>query len=172
MNSNVAGSIWRFFLVVFLQVMVFMRIAPEDNIFYYTSIVIYPIFLFFLPMRVPHTLLILLGFVLGITIDFFYNSLGVHASASVVTAFIRPYLIGAMEPRNGYAINQRPNRYDMGIGWFMTYAGILLFIHLFVYFSVEAFTFVYIGDIILRTLSSFIASMFFVVTYIYILNPK
>jgi hypothetical protein len=152
--------------------MVLKRITPDYGIFVYISVIIYPVFILLLPIRTPHALVILLGFLIGITVDLFYYSYGVHASASVFTAFIRPFILAGLEPRTGYNVNQSPNKNVFGLNWFLIYSGILLFAHLFFYFSVEAFTFVYIGEIFLRSVFSFVVSMFFVIAYQYILDPK
>jgi hypothetical protein len=47
-----------------------------------------------------------------------------------------------------------------------------MLIHLFVYFSVDAFTYYYILDILLRTLSSFVISILFVIMAAYIFKSK
>ena len=172
MNNAVLTNVWRFLLLVLIQVLILKRIAPDYGLFIYMSVIIYPIFIMLLPIRTPHVLAIALGFLLGITIDFFYDSIGVHASATVFIAFVRPYILSALEPRGGYTVNQSPTKKSLGINWFMIYSGILLFLHLFFYFSVEVFTFVYIGEIILRSVFSFFISMFFVIAYQYILDPK
>ena len=172
MNSAVVTNVWRFLLLVLIQVLILKKISPDYGLFIYISVIIYPIFIMLLPIRTPHMLAIGLGFLLGITIDFFYDSIGVHASATVFIAFVRPYILAALEPRGGYNVNQSPTKKTLGINWFMVYSGILLFLHLFFYFSVEAFTFVYLGEIILRSVFSFFISMFFVIAYQYILDPK
>ncbi|MFQ5446434.1 MAG: hypothetical protein ACE5FF_05825 [Saprospiraceae bacterium] len=139
--------------------------------FPYLHIIVFPLFIFLLPLRTPRALVILLGFILGLLIDTFYNSMGVHASAAVFTAFIRPYVLRRIEPRGGYNVNYSPTAARWGIGWFLKYSAILLFLHLFFYFSVEAFTFVYIVDIMLKTIVSFIFSMICVIVYQVIFNP-
>ena len=172
MNSIVIRQGWRILLLVLLQVMIFSRISPDYGIFIYIGVIIYPIFIILLPIKTPHALAVFLGFIVGLVIDYFYNSIGVHASACVFTAFIRPYILDALAPRTGYTVNQSPSKKSMGINWFLIYSSIILFIHLFTYYSVEAFTFVYIGDIFLRTFFSFVVSMFFVVAYQYIFDPE
>jgi len=154
MSSIVLRQGWRILLLVLLQVMIFSRIAPDYGIFIYIGVIIYPIFIILLPVKTPQALAVLLGFVVGLIIDYFYNSMGVHASACVFTAFIRPYILNALAPRTGYTVNQSPTKKAI------------------TYYSVEAFTFVYIGDIFLRTFFSFVVSMFFVIAYQYIFDPE
>jgi hypothetical protein len=124
-----------------------------------------------LPLRTPHSVLVLLGFVIGVVIDAFYNSYGVHASACVFIGFIRPFVLKLIEPKGGYLQNSSPTKRRLGTSWFFIYSSIILFIHLFFYFSVEAFTYYYIGDIILKTVSSFLFSIIIITLYQFIFDP-
>ncbi len=172
MNSTVLANIWRFLGLVLLQVLVLKRFTLGSEDFNYFNIFIYPLFIMLLPLRTPHALLVFLGFVAGLCIDIFYDSPGVHASAGTFTAFIRPFVLSFMEPRGGYNVNHTPTKARFGLSWFLIYAGVLLFLHLFFYFSVEAFTFYYIGDIFLRTVSSFFISMIFIIMYQFLFDPR
>ncbi|MEL6923054.1 MAG: hypothetical protein AAFO94_03325 [Bacteroidota bacterium] len=172
MNNVVLRNASRLLLLILLQAMVLKRLVPDYGLFVYIHIIIYPIFILLLPVKTPQALAVLLGFFLGLLVDIFYDSIGVHASACVFTAFIRPYVLNFMAPRTGYTVNQTPTRSAFGFNWFFGYSSFLLFAHLFFYFSVEAFTFVYIGDIFLRTFFSFVVSMFFVLAWQYIFDPK
>lgn len=172
MNSTISANILRFIGLVILQVLVFKRLSFESESFNYMSVIIYPIFILLLPIRTPHALLVFLAFILGITIDVFYDSIGVHASAAVWTAFIRPYVLKVIAPRGGYNLNFGLTKHRLGLNWFFTYASIMMLAHLAWYFSVEAFTFYYILDIFLRTIFSFIISMVFVIMYQYLLDPR
>jgi len=172
MNSTITANILRFLGLVVLQVLVFKRLSFEWENFNYISIIIYPIFILLLPIRTPHALLVFIAFLLGLTIDIFYDSIGVHASAAVWTAFIRPYVLKAIAPRGGYNLNFGLTKHRLGLNWFFTYSSIMMLAHLAWYFSVNAFTFYYISDILLRTIFSFIISMIFVIMYQYLLDPR
>ena len=171
MNSVIVVNALRFFGLVILQGLVFQDVGAGWESFPYLHIIVFPVFILLLPLRTPRALIILLGFLIGISIDFLYNSMGVHASAAVFTAFIRPYLLKILEPRGGYNVNYSPTAERMGLAWFFRYAAILMFLHLFFYFSVEAFTFVYIVNILAKTFVSFIVSMIFVLIYQLLFNP-
>lgn len=90
---------------------------------------IYAAFLLFLPIDIPVVPLLLLGFVLGLVVDVFYDTVGIHAAASVLLAFLRPYVLLLLIPRDGYDANDSANVHVMGWRWFLTYAFILLFVH-------------------------------------------
>lgn len=169
MNNQWPRNIIRFIVLVLLQVLVFQRI---DFNWEYVSILIYPLFILMLPLQTSRLLLIILGFVLGMTIDLFYQSPGVHASASVFTAYIRPFVLKILEPANGYPANAAPSKFHLGANWFFLYAGILLFTHSFFYFSVEVFTYVYFLEILLKTLVCFVISYLLVVIHQFLINPK
>ncbi|HFA51962.1 MAG TPA: hypothetical protein ENJ95_23340 [Bacteroidetes bacterium] len=172
MNKTVLANVYRFFGFALLQGLVFQHIGLGWEDFPYLYIIVFPVFIFLLPLRMPNSLVMLLAFAIGLLVDIFYDSLGLHASAAVFTAFVRPLVIKIIEPRGGYNVNLSPTAEHLGIQWFFKYAGILLFLHLFFYFSVEAFTFVYIVDILKKTFVSYIVSMIFVVIYQLLFNPS
>lgn len=158
MNKAVVNNAVRFIVSLVLQVFIFKYISLSWGDFDYIHFVIYPIFILLLPLNTPKVFAIFLAFLLGFSVDVFYDSLGVHASAAVLIAYIRPLILRILEPHQGYNIVISPSKFNLGFNWFFTYAAILLFVYLFVYFSVEAFSFVYIFDILLRTIFSFIFS--------------
>jgi len=172
MNNTIISNTIRFVSLVLLQGLVFKNIGVGWESFPYLHIIVFPLFILLLPLRTPKTLVIFLGFLAGITVDFLYDTLGVHASASVFTGFIRTFILKIMEPRGGYNMTYSPTIKMMGIGWFSQYATIMLFAHIFFYHSVEAFTFVYIANILIKTIVSFIASMAFIMIFQLLLNPK
>ncbi len=171
MNNVIVVNVLRFVGLLLLQGLVFKNIGVGWESFPYLHIIVFPVFILLLPLRTPKTLVIFLAFVLGLSVDFLYDTLGVHASAAVFTGFIRSFLLRVFEPRGGYNMTYSPTIARMGLGWFVQYAAILMFAHIFFYFSVEAFTFVYIADILIKTIVSFLASMVFVMIFQLLLNP-
>jgi len=166
------GIILRFIVIVLLQGLIFRRINLGGAQFNYISILIYPLLILLLPMKTSKSVLLLIAFALGAIIDLFYNSPGVHMSAAVLVAFIRPWVLKFLEPRGGYPVNSSPTARDYGLGWFMQYTGILLFLFLFCYFSMEVFTYSRFVEILLKTLSSFAVSFLVILFYITIFNPR
>lgn len=162
----------RFIFIILLQGLILNRIHLGGPHFNYLSILFYPVLIMLLPLKTSKSLLLLIGFALGFVIDLFYESPGVHMSACVFVAFIRPWILKIMEPRGGFPINSNPNAKDFGLVWFMQYSGILLFLFLFFYFSVEVFTYSRFVEILLKTLSSFVVSFLAILLYITIFNPK
>ena len=116
--------------------------------------------------------MVLIGFGVGLLIDASYNSPGVHAAACLVTAIIRPLVLAIYEPREGYNVSHSLTINSYGTIWFLKYAGTLLFIHLFVYFTLEIFTPAYTLEIIGRTVATFIFSLFLMMMYMILAQPK
>ncbi len=169
MNSTLFTNAVRLLVLVLLQGLILRRIAMEWPYFH---IVLYPLFILLLPLRTARPLVILLGFVTGLAVDLFYQTPGLHASATTWTAFLRAFALRYLEPRGGYNVNYSPTAWRMGLGWFLRYSALLMLLHLLFYFSVEAFTFVFLGEILLKTTLSFIFSMLFVFIYITVFNPS
>ena len=71
--------------------------------------------------------------------DAFANTLGMHSIAIVLMAFSRKYLLELIAPRDGYEGNMTPHYKNMGLVWFLIYAGILTLIHHFTLFLAEDF---------------------------------
>mgnify|MGYP001204537858 FL=1 len=100
---------------------------------------LYVVFILALPFETPSWLVLVLGFVLGIAIDCFVSTHGMHASATVVMAFCRNYLLKLIAPRGGYDFNSKPNIQFMGLTWYLLYAFILVLFHHLFLFYVESF---------------------------------
>jgi hypothetical protein len=140
--------------------------------FAFIHILIYPLAFLLLPIKTPSIVSLPLAFIIGLAVDMFYDSPGVHASASVFSAYFRNLVIAFLVPYDGYNVDDTPNIKRMGFAWFVSYISIVLFVHIFFYFSVEAFSFVYFFDIFLNTIFSFIVSFILVVIIQTIFSTK
>ena len=173
MNTSVIRHIIRGILLLLLQVLVLKRIGlGESWIWTYGNIFIYPVIILILPFRLTRHYVILIGFFLGLIIDIFYDTIGVHAFALTATAYARGLILSYMEPRGGYQVNMSPTIYSMGLNWVLTYTFFTMLIHVFLYFSVEIFTFIYIGQILLKTCISLLLSMLVIMGYHLLFNPR
>jgi cell shape-determining protein MreD len=79
----------------------------------------------------------MIGFLLGISIDIFYDSLGLHAFSMVLVAYLRNYWLAVITPQGGYDAGTLPVLEANGIKWFLLYTIPLIFIHHFVLFFWE-----------------------------------
>jgi len=173
MSNVVITNGFRFIMLALIQVFILRNVVATGNTFWGNfQIIIYPVFVMLLPFRTPRALTLILAFALGIFVDMFYNSVGIHASASVFMAYLRFLALGWLEPKGGYNEDYSPTKHRLGLGWFMGYSAILLFGYLIWYFSVEAFTFVYWRDILRKTFGSFVISYIIILAMQFIFNPK
>jgi len=172
MQSLIIPNIRRFLIIFFVQVLVLKRIDISWEDFNYIFLYIYPLFILLLPLKVSRSFQVLLAFLIGLSVDMFYDTPGLHAASLLFTTYIKKYILQFLEPVEGYKMDSTPTIRKYGFNWFMIYSSILLFIHLLVYFSLEAFSFIYFFDVLLKTIFSFIFSQLILIVYVLILNPK
>ncbi len=173
MNSTVFWNIIRFFVLLALQGLFLKRVSDgwvTGSL--YINIFLYPLFIMLLPLQTPRTGVLLLSFLMGISVDLFYDSLGVHAAALTAMGYSRAFFLSLFEPREGYKLNAKPTPGDLGMGWFMRYAASMLGLHLLVYFSVDAFSPIYILGILTRTFFTFVSTMGAILIFVFIFMPK
>ncbi len=172
MSSLFLKNIIRAVVFVLLQGFVLQRIYIGGDSYNYFSLIMYPVVIMLLPIQSSRAALVLIGFTLGLGVDLIYGSLGVHASACLFIAYIRPMVLRYMEPRGGYPIPSSPLARDFGLRWFVQYAALMLVFYLLFYFSVEVFSWNFVGQILIKTISSFVISFLAILAYIMLFNPK
>jgi hypothetical protein len=109
----------------------------------------------------------------GLSIDTFMDTGGMHALATLTIAYLRTNVLSALLPKSldEYA-NQSPNVKNMGWMPFLTYALFLMAIHHFIYFTVEHWSFVNYGYVLLKILASTVTSMLFVIAYLLLFTKQ
>lgn len=120
----------------------------------------------------PRWAILLASFFIGIGVDMFYDSPGVHASAAVFAAFLRKPVLKFLEPQGGYNINEIPSLHYFDPSWVIIYSTIISGGYYVWYFSMEAFSFVFFFDILLNTIFTFIISIIIILLYQFIVRPK
>lgn len=147
-----------FISLVFFQVLILNQVQFSG----YANPYIYVLFILLLPLSTPPYLMMLLAFLIGLVVDIFSNSLGLHAASSVLIAFIRPVVIRLIsdreEDRSDY-----PGLFQNSFGWFISYVGILVVIHHFALFYLEVFSFLGFFKTLFRVIISSVFSIFVIV---------
>ena len=161
----------RFLFITLFQVLILQRISLEWAAFPYLNIFLYPALLFLLPLNTKRPAQFFIAICLGLIIDMFYDSPGVHAGACVFTIYLRPHVLRMIEPKGGY-LNNSHALSNMGPLWLMRYCSILLPPHLLVYFLLEAFSFAGFGSTLLKIVVSYGLSMFFIGIFIAVFQRK
>jgi len=129
---------------------------------------IYILFVMLLPLKTPKYLLLPLAFLLGLTIDMFSNSLGIHAAATTFIAYLRPTLVGIISSREEEK-NDYPGLKQNGFLWFLLYAATMVFFHHLILFFLEIFSFSGFFHTVLKTLKSSVFSVFVIILSQYII---
>ena len=134
MNSASIKLIAQSLLLLAIQVLLFRNIALFDVAFCFVYISI----ILLLPIETDRIAVLLIAFIVGLTVDIFYNSFGIHASSAVLIGFIRVHWTNIITPQGGYDANSSPNLNNMGALWFATYILPLIFVHHFTLFFTES----------------------------------
>ena len=123
---------------------------------------IYILFIVLLPLSTPRYILLILSFFIGLVVDVFLNSLGVHAAASVLIAYLRPYIIRVISNREDDR-SDYPGLYQNTFGWFVLYVTIMVLLHHLLLFYLEVFSFSRFFVTLGRALISSLFSIFIIV---------
>lgn len=156
MNSKtILINLFRWFVLLAVQIL-FLRNLEFYNL---STPFIYILFILVLPFGIPNLLLYLLAFGTGLTVDAFYDTLGVHTTACVVLAFVRISFINISLNRDSVD-EPEPSLGNMGFKWFSIYLTLCLFSHHLFVFFLEAYKFTDITYTLGRCMLSVLLSMF------------
>ncbi len=158
MINRIPRNIWRFILLILLQVFIFNNIEYSNWIVPY----IYVLFILLLPFETPKWAMLVSAFFLGLLIDIFSETLGMHAAACVFMAYMRPFALSVFSPREGYEAGSFPRIHYYGFYWFVKYSAVLIFAHHLFLFSVEIFRVSEILVIFFRTIVSSLFTLIFI----------
>ena len=158
MNRDNIISIFQFFLLLFIQSFLINQI----NLFGFINPTLYLLFLIVYRLDANPTLLIILGFALGLLLDLLTQGAGGHTIASLTIAFLRPFII-----RFSFGVN-----YDVPMGMIkgslltqrLLYLSLIIFVHHLVLFIIIYFSFENILSILKNTL--FTSFFTFILVYI------
>lgn len=130
-------NIIRFLVLVAMQVFLF------KNIGYYnlSSPFPYILFILLLPTGIPNFMLFVIAFLTGLTVDAFYDSLGVNAAACIALAAFRIFFMKITIDSNETDSFVTPSLGEMNFKWFLSYSFFGTLIHHFILIFLEVFTF-------------------------------
>lgn len=167
MNRNVVHII-RFVALVLLQVLVINHIRLGGYVHPY----VYMIFILLLPINIPNWQLLLLGFGLGLSVDLFTGTPGLHAGATTLMAFCRPAILRLVSGHQKLENVVEPNLGQQGGAWFLRYTFCMVMVHHFALFFLESFSFNLILQVLLRILISAPASVFLIMIILYLFQRE
>ena len=166
MNSTLFVNIFRFILLLAVQIVIFNTM----NLLGYISPFPYMLFIILYPVNGNKSGLLLASFMLGLIMDMFSNSGGIHTAACIVLAYYRPYLFklsfGLSYEYQTVKLNDvlTPERFS-----FILFSVV---IHHFVLFLLEASQFAFFWDMLLRTILSSVFTIILCIIIIYLIKPN
>ena len=158
MNSDNLISIFQFFLLLLLQAFLLNNI----NFFGFINPNIYLLYIIVYRLDGNPTLIIILGFIMGILLDLLSQGSGGHTIATLTIAFIRPFII-----RFSFGVN-----YDVPMGMIkgsllnqrLLYLSMMVVIHHLILYSVIFSSFENTVNILKNTL--FTSFFTFILVYV------
>lgn len=148
-----------FLLLLLAQVLVFNNIRFGG----YANPYVYLLFVLLLPIDVSGWTLLFSAFFVGLTIDVFQDSLGMHTAATVFMAFCRPTVIRLISVKSDFEPGTMPGIATQGLTWVATYTLLLVLLHHVPLFFLEIFRFTEFWKTLSRILLSTALSSAFVV---------
>lgn len=172
MNNLLILNTVRFFLFLGLQVLILQQMIFGPILGEYLKGFIYPLFLLLLPFRTSIEILMLVGFAMGIAVDSMYDTIGVHASASVGLMALRGYILKRLQPKGGYNLNKGLTPANYSLNWFLSYLAISYAVFTLWVSVLETFQIWKVGSILLRAIFMLPISIFFIFIIMLIFKPK
>lgn len=135
------NSVLRYSLMVILLIL--LQILLFNNIQFsgYVNPYVYVMIILILPATLPTWLMLVISFLVGLVIDIFSGSPGMHASATLLAGFARPYVLRFVSPSDGYEQGSELSMRVYGVRWFIIYTVVIVLIHHFTLFYLEVFRF-------------------------------
>jgi len=133
-SNNYFINIVRFALLVLVQVLVFNRL----NFFGFINPMVYIMFLYWYPIKENRAAFIGLSFLLGISIDFFSDTMAIHAASTITIAYFRPAIM-----RFVFGVNYEFQSFKLGNATRVqqfTFLALLIIVHHLVFFTLEIFS--------------------------------
>lgn len=142
-------EIGRLLLIFVLQVLLFDHL----HIGSWGIVMMYILFLINLPIRIPRWAEMLIGLLVGVMMDVWHSSLGIHIAACVALSFVRPLLLNnAIQDIE--RIKDNISVQTIGRIEYTKCAVILTVLHHFIVFSLETWNIQFWWIVILQTLIS------------------
>lgn len=153
-------QIGRFVLLLLLQVLLINNLQFLGVCHPY----IYILCLLMMPITLPRWADMLIGAFVGLVVDIFCNSLGVHIAACVLLMYVRPYLIDAYVSDRERLIGDIDTQ-SIGVPDFIKYIVILVLLHHTMVFFLTAWSFSHFWFTLLEIVVSSAVSIVLIIGY-------
>jgi hypothetical protein len=155
--SSPFKNIIRFLFFILVQVFVLNKIPPLHHL---VNPYIYFLFILWLPFKTGRRTLMVFALALGLCLDYFTKTPGLHAAPCVFIAYLRPFLINVLISHEGAEANyEEPSIRSMGFAPYFTYTAVLTFLHHSILFLLEALQFAGLWYFVVKTMLSVVISL-------------
>jgi hypothetical protein len=125
--SDLLKNIFRFLIFIGIQVYLLDKIPPLHRFiipeFYY-------LFILWLPFSISRFWLLIIGFITGLSYDYFTVTPGLHAAACILIAYFRPFIVNLLVPKDSSDFNySEPSAKAMGWTPYLVYVLVLTLLH-------------------------------------------
>jgi len=155
-------------LVFFVQVLALKGIVLYEYAFCFAYVIIFLQF----HMDTNPVIQLVMAFLIGLGIDIFYNTLGIHAAASTLVVFLKIYWTTVLTPSGGYDSGAKINVRTQGLQWFITFAYPLILIHSLALFFIESASFRLFWPTLGKAFYSSVLTLFMVLILQYLFYKK
>ena len=156
----------RYIVVMLLQVLLFNQL----QLFGVCHPYVYVMCLLMMPLTLSQNADMIIGAAVGLVMDMFCNSLGVHTAACILLMFIRPYLVGVLV-NDKDRLNEQLTSRTLGIEAMIKYVVIMVLIHHFMVFMLAAWNWTHFWFVLAETAVSSLLTIAIILGYS-ILNDK
>ena len=147
---EIISTVLLFLLYLTLQILLVRNLVLFDYAFCF----VYIACILLLPNELSLTWSLVIAFVTGIIIDTFYNTLGMHAAATVLMAYVRPIIVRSLIDVPGIESRIVFSLQELGTGTFFRYVFVLALIHHMALFFIEASSLTLIVPTLIRVAAS------------------
>lgn len=121
---------------------------------HYFNICFYLFFILTLPVKIKKVLLLFVCALYGLLLDLLLATGGLFTMTTTFIGYIRPFLIRLFFVKDERYSHTIPTSHDMGVGGFITYTFIAVFVTTLFYTLIEKLSFASFGSTLLASFSS------------------
>ncbi|MFN2457038.1 MAG: rod shape-determining protein MreD [Chitinophagaceae bacterium] len=155
-------NIFRLAIFILVQVFILNKIPPLHR---FVVPYLYFLFILWLPFTTSKSALLLIGFVTGLILDYFKMTPGLHTAACVLIAYIRPFIINLLIPKETAEFNYlEPSPHSLGWAPYLIYILIITLLHHTYLIMLEWLQFGSFLSFVLKVLSTTAISILLITT--------
>ncbi|MDC6385000.1 rod shape-determining protein MreD [Flagellimonas taeanensis] len=166
MNSTIVLNIFRFVLLVLVQVLIFNTL----NFMGFINPMVYVIFFYWYPLKSNRALFMLVSFLLGFIIDIFSDTLALNAIASLTVAYARPVVM-----RFCFGVNYEFQNFSFKNTTKIqrvTFLALLILIHHLIFFSLEILSIAHFLLILKKVFATGVVTLILCTLFSSLFSPK